>query len=133
MNADSMKLLTLKSDHWYLWQMLPGYSDVAYNSPIKIHEVTALKTGKGILRIHFYNAFYAEGVRSFVLDLRVLKRTDDYIVAELIYGDGPNDRVGIIQEVTFPRIRSIFGSDFPKPKGNEDEQMFIERITSDQD
>jgi len=101
--------LQLHPDHWYGWQMLPGYQgtrNVPYFSPIFVTGVTPAKSGRSILNLQFFNAFYAEGVQGFALDLRILKHEADYLVAELLYEpDGPNHRTAIVSHIEFEWIR----------------------------
>jgi hypothetical protein len=111
--------------------MLPGYGWGPYNSPIKVYRATPRKTGKNILQLEFFNARYAKGVQDFALDLHILKRTDEYIVAELMYGEsGPDDRIAIIQEATFPRLRLAIGDHLPEPLPDENIQAYLERIAA---
>jgi hypothetical protein len=66
-------------DHWYAWEMLPGYGAEdeldPYLSPIYVERVKPLKSGKGLLQIGFFNAFYAVGVQGFEPTVKVLRRT----------------------------------------------------------
>ena len=101
------KRLKLEPDTWYGWQMIPGYigeRNVPYFSPILVHQVVPQKTGKSILRLDFSNVFYAEGVKDFSLDLRILKHSADYLVADLLYGDDGPDRVAVISHIEFAWI-----------------------------
>jgi hypothetical protein len=95
---------------WFAWQMLPGYSGkVPYFSPIFVHRVKPLKTGKGLLRVEFYNAFYAEGVRNFSLDVKVIVRSEHFLVGEILCRvDEPEERVGIISRMSFDWLSYIF-------------------------
>jgi hypothetical protein len=63
-----------------------------------VREVTPLKSGKGILKVEFYNAGYAEGVQDFTVQIRVLKRTPDYLFGELT-GE-PKGRSCVVSLVT---------------------------------
>lgn len=77
--------LHLAEGRWYGWQMLPGYTDgyEPYFSPIRVLRAEALKTGRGILKLSFWNALYAEGVQQFHLDLKIRTHDAAYLVAEL--------------------------------------------------
>jgi hypothetical protein len=100
--------LQITPGHWYSWQMLPGFGQppVPYCSPIWVKDVMPRKTGKGILRLGFFNALYAEGVQDFTLDLRILKHEASYLVSEPLYGeDGPSDRTAIIGRIGFAWIQ----------------------------
>lgn len=93
-------MLTLTRGTWYGWQMLPGYFQDPYYSPIKIFEVTPLKTGRRDLKIDFYNAFYIDGISIFVKTLRVIRRYKRFMVCDLLE-DGKNDpRMAIITDIT---------------------------------
>ena len=78
--------LILKNDVWYSLQMLPGYhsSLSPYYSPIKVQEINPLKTGKSILRIRFLNVGYAQGVQDFKKEIRIIKHSENYLIANLI-------------------------------------------------
>lgn len=47
---------------------------------------------------------YAEGVQDFSLDIRILKRSTDYLIAELLYGDRDSDRSAVISHIEFSWI-----------------------------
>lgn len=95
---DRIELLPGK---WYGWQMMPGYGDAPYFSPIRVDRVTPLKTGAGRLQLQIWNVFYAEGVQGFDLTMRVLKRERDYLMAELEYPQTPGlGRACVINEMT---------------------------------
>ena len=99
--------LKLVPQSWYAWQMIPGYigqRNVPYCSPIFVKGVAPKKTGKGILNLDFVNVFYAEGVQNFSVDLKVLKHSKDYMVAELLYGLEVPDRAAIISHIEFAWI-----------------------------
>lgn len=99
----AVEKLVLEPHRWYGWQMLPGYSGdvpVPYFSPIRIHAVTPLRTGASIVRVSFWNAFYAQGVQDFSLDLRLLLREANYLVARIRYESGtPSDRSAVISRI----------------------------------
>ena len=87
--------------------MLPGYFGermTPYCSPIRIREVHPLKSGKGLLRVEFFNALYAEGVQDFALDLKVLKRASNYLLADLPYDP---ERSAVIGHIEFSWLESF--------------------------
>jgi len=102
---------TIQNNRWYGWQMLPGYFGercVPYCCPIYVTRVTPQKTGKGILKIAFWNTGYAEGVQDFKLDLRLLHRASDYLVAQILYNDqSGEDRCAIVSHIEFPWIEKF--------------------------
>ena len=81
---------SIAPDRWYGWQMLPGYSgdNASYFSPIRVSQVTPLKSGKGLLDLEFFNAFYAEGAQGFNVRLGVIARRAEYLIAKIEYADG---------------------------------------------
>ncbi len=92
--------ITLAPETWRSWQMLPGYFGermTPYCSPIFIKSVERLKTGKSLLRLKFFNALYAEGVQDFEVDLKVLKRASNYLLADLPYDSERSAIVGHIE------------------------------------
>lgn len=101
-------MLTLGIGQWYGWQMLPGYGGRChpYFTPIYVKAVEPLKKGSGHLRLEFFNAMYAQGVQDFTLNLKILKRCEDYLVADLDYGDGQEmDRTAIVSHIDFEWIK----------------------------
>ena len=107
MNKGAFTRLSLLPRTWYGWQMLPGYTDAPYFSPILVHEVRPLKTGNSILELSFFNACYAQGAQDFNVRMKVLKREDRYLVGELL--DDPHektDRCAIIASMSFEWLRS---------------------------
>lgn len=62
------------------------------------------KTGKGILALDFVNVFYAEGAQDFSIDLKVIKHSADYLIADLLYGHEGPDRAAIISHIEFAWI-----------------------------
>jgi hypothetical protein len=99
--------LKIVPDSWYGWQMIPGYDgqrNVPYFSPIYVKRVVPKKTGKGILQIDFDNVFYLEGIQDFSMDIRILKHSADYLVAELLCGDDDHDRTAVISHIEFAWI-----------------------------
>lgn len=101
----SRNRFVLVEARWYAWQMIPGYvgeRSIPYCSPIYVTGVKPLHTGKSILRLNFFNVFYAEGVQDFTLDLRILKRSSDYLVSEIIYkGVKDIDRCAVVSHIEF--------------------------------
>ena len=91
------ELFTLEEERWYAWQMLPGYGSLGhYYSSVRISRVEPMKRGDGTLRLEFYNAAYAAGVRDFELELRVLLRAQDYMIAAIEEGHSREDTRSII-------------------------------------
>ena len=99
----------LVENRWFAWQMIPGYfGKVPYFPPIFVHRVKPLRTGKGVLRVVFYNAFYADGVRNFSLDMKVIMRFEQFLVGEILCRlDEPEERVGIISGMSFDWLSYI--------------------------
>lgn len=102
-------MITLEARKWYAWQMLPGYVSEGYRpycSPILIHEVAPKKSGKGIIRLAFANALYAQGVQDFVVDLKVTTRASSYMVGELVEsGSVGGARCAIISTIDIDWLR----------------------------
>lgn len=102
-------MFTLAPNTWAAWQMFPGYLGercVPYCSPIWIDSVTPQKKGTGRLRLVFQNVLYAEGVQAFTVDLVVLKRAENFLVASLDFGaGGPKDRAAVISHIEFDWLR----------------------------
>lgn len=106
-----MEQFKLIENRWFAWQMIPGYFGeraVPYCSPIYVTEVKPLKMGNGTIKLKFINALYAQGVQDFSLNLRVLKRAKDYLVADLVYdADKTPDRCVVISHIEFEWIKKF--------------------------
>lgn len=104
--------LRLLPGQWYGWQMLPGYDPpdiVPYFSPIQIIGVTPMKTGNRVLQLKSWNAGYAAGVQIFSVDLRIVKHTDDYLVAGFVtHGPESSDRAAVINTIGFRWLKRLF-------------------------
>jgi len=97
---DAMASFALSPGSWNSWQMLPGYFGARmtpYFSPILIRRVEPLKSGKSLLRLDFFSALYAEGVQDFTLDLKILKRATNYVIADLPYDAERSAVIGHIE------------------------------------
>lgn len=102
----NVSLLKLEEYQWYGWQMLPGYVSAAeydpYFSPIYVEKVEPLKTGKNVLRLHFFNAFYAQGVQGFSLDMRIIRKCPQYLIAAAVTSEAwQSDRTFIVSTMGF--------------------------------
>ena len=93
------KALKLIPDHWYGWQMLPGYAG-PYYSPIKLDRFAKPEDDDGTCEIAFFNACYARGVQSFTLKLRNVLWTDDFLAGAINYGDDKFERLGIVTAIS---------------------------------
>lgn len=107
---NTIQLFTLEPERWYAWQMIPGYASEHYYSPIYIHKIEKLRRGNGSLTLDFFNACYAEGVRNFSLEMRVLHRSTDYMITRLLYDDDSHlDRSAIISPITHAWLHQQLG------------------------
>ena len=125
--------MQLSENKWYTWIMLPGYGAGfdPYISPIQVKNIIPKKTGRNILTLHFFNAFYAQGVQGFVQDLKIVGKGESYIVGKLVYeGENTNQRMAIIGEMSFPWLEKecpFMTRKFP-PKEKEDVQEYLSRL-----
>lgn len=87
---------------------LYGKRCAPYCSPIFVREVVPKKTGKGILYLRFFNAFYAEGVREFTCELCVIKRASNYLITEIINGGSDaEERCAVVSCIEFGWVRKL--------------------------
>lgn len=100
--------ITLVPNRFFTWEMLPGYFDPCYGgryySPIFIEKVEALATGKGRLRLAFYNCCYAAGAKFFSMEVKVLKRAPGYMLCDLRY----DNRAAIITNMNLEWLQCHF-------------------------
>ena len=78
-----MPLMTLMPGRYYGMTMYPGYHATAYHSPIRIDAIEAIKSGRRILEIDFFNAGYADGLKDMHYSLEILKREERYMLAAI--------------------------------------------------
>ncbi len=75
-----MLVFTLQPRTWYAMEYIFPSAE-RHLSPIWVQEITPLKTGVGMLRLHFYHANYSEGVRDKSYDLQIVHRFKGHLVA----------------------------------------------------
>lgn len=81
MSSDQM--LQLVPHAWYAMEIF-GASGAPTNphvSPIFLKAVEPLKTGRGLLKVEFFHAYYPEGVQNKEYVLRVLHRSSSQFAA----------------------------------------------------
>lgn len=127
--------LHLVEGSWYGWQMLPGYTAgyEPYFSPIRVLRAEALKTGRGILRLAFWNALYPEGVQEFQVDLTVRTHHAAYLVAELRDpSPGVADRSAVISTMCISWLEQFCPLLLQGPRAEaateDDAQRYLDRL-----
>jgi hypothetical protein len=118
---------TILAGRWYGWQMMPGYAHWPYFSPILVHRMMPLKTGRGLLGLRFWNVGYAEGVQNFETELRVLKRTADFLVADIV---GQPDRAALVSRLSFGWLEHCCPAALKlgQRQPDEDPQSYLDRV-----
>ena len=126
-----MDRFRIEIEKWYAWQMLPGYIDTPFFSPIYMKNIKPFKTGNGIINLVFFNAAYAEGVQNFSVDLHVIKRTDSYFIGEYLNSSPSPERSAIISDICFGWLSLFFPSYIeqhpPYFDNDEDVQAYLSR------
>jgi hypothetical protein len=106
-----MTQFVLQPNRWYGWQMIPGYVGercVPYCCPIRVERIEPLKSGKGILKVAFWNTGYAAGVQGFELDLKLLHRATNYLVAQILYGNADDmERCAVVSHIEFAWVEKF--------------------------
>jgi hypothetical protein len=106
-----MSRLSLQANNWYGWQMIPGYTGqrcVPYCCPIRVSRVEPLKSGQGLLRVHFWNTGYVEGMQDFCVELKLLHRATNYLVAGLYENQTETmERCAIISHIEFGWVETF--------------------------
>lgn len=117
--------------------MFPGYLGefcVPYFSPIFIEKIEGMKTGKNIIKLNFLNALYAQGVQNFEFNLQILKRSENYLFANIQYNSNSNlDRFVVISTIEFEWIKlfckSLWESHKPDSiKNNIDVDEYLNKV-----
>jgi len=127
--------LELIPRQWYGWQMLPGYSDrySPYFSPIRVERIVPRKTGKRILTVAFFNAFYAEGVQDFEIDLAILQHGPDYLVAKLLYKGEDLERAAVVSHLDSTWLERFCPGVWDAARGREHADAEHSRISASLD
>jgi hypothetical protein len=104
-----MEQFKIIEKRWFAWQMIPGYigeRSVPYCSPIFVENVKPLNSGKGIINIQFIIVFYAEGTQSFSLNIKVLKRAENYLIGDLKYSlNEDSGKCAVISHIEFEWVK----------------------------
>lgn len=74
---------TLELGNWYACEFIGDEfdDDSCSYSPIKVNEMSPLKSGRGTFQLAFYHANYPEGVRDKSYELEMLERGSRYLLA----------------------------------------------------
>lgn len=74
---------TLEKDRWYACEIIGDEfgEDLCSYSPIKILNITPLKTGNSEMELYFYHANYPEGVRDKRYSIKIIERARSFILA----------------------------------------------------
>lgn len=109
-----MNDFTLQPRTWYAMEYVFRSAERHF-SPIWVQEIKPLKTGAGMLRLHFFHANYPEGVQDKIYDLQVVQRFVGHLVA-LRRSDGVADATVILEPIT----REWFAQHFPSMRVRDD-------------
>lgn len=82
-----MTVFTLQPRTWYAMEYVFRSAE-RHISPMWVEKVMPLKTGAGMLRLHFFHAKYAEGVQGKGYDLQIVHRFEGHLVALRKHSDG---------------------------------------------
>lgn len=110
--------LVLRPRRWYAWETVPGErpeSALRPCTPAFVTEVTALKTGKGVLRVGFVVALRPVAAERRMVELRVVLHRDDHLIGTFLDASG-HERTAIVREVELPWLAHYateFWSRFP--------------------
>ncbi len=96
--------LKLETNKWYAWQMLPGYAELKYHSPIKILDIVQ-STGTDSLVLNFYNACYNQGTKLFCYELKIIAHTKVCLICEVVSNEKNKlYTMAIIEEIDYQWI-----------------------------
>ena len=108
-------MMKLRPGRWYGWQMLPGYVDSPYFSPIRTETVKLVSSAPPTIDLRFLNALYAQGVQIFEKRLEVICSAKTYLMAREVGSD--LGRAVVIVEMSFgwleaccPHVATELGS-----------------------
>ena len=100
---------TLRHRKWYAMEYLAdsGQSLFELYSPIYVFDIQPMKSGSGRLEIEFWHLNYSAGAQRKRYRLAVLKRANNYLVAERIDASGPVPTI-VLKNVSIAWYRKHF-------------------------
>ena len=127
-----------QAGRWYSYLMLPGYAG-PYFSPIKVEHVELRGKACKRLKIKFFNASYAQGVKDFVKDLKIVARGERYLVGALKEESGSvGQRTAIITELSSAWMEHLISRQYAEANPmsqaesqSSDCQGYLERLLRD--
>ena len=120
----TQRLLTLEPRRWYAAEFIQDGPDGMFRSPspILVHALRPLGTGRGLMYLHFRHANYPEGVQNKEYELQVLHRVSTYMFARQTKVDF--DRSLLIFALQWGWLKTHFGLDPGECDVQDWEQQF---------
>lgn len=111
-----MQRFNLREKRWYAAEFLGDEFGATYEfrsySPIHVHSLKPLKSGKRQFQLNFYHAFYPEGVRAKSYQLETIERGEGFILCRSTTHQPP--RLMIIYEIDAAWVRNHCQMSFPE-------------------
>ncbi|MGC3873415.1 hypothetical protein ACPF7Z_09110 [Halomonas sp. GXIMD04776] len=102
-HPDDENTFRIEKNHWYAWQTIPSDLDGnrIYYSPVHVTN-SALKGGnKSHIMLAFTNVLYLDGSQDFHVNLNVLQRFKDILVADLLMTNATMRSIAILSRIDF--------------------------------
>lgn len=101
----------LKRGVWYAAEFLgDGLIRLGHRySPIRVDEITPMKTGKRIFELNFFHANYPEGVQDKLYRLQTLQAGEEYILGKSV--DHDPARFVLIYDIDAAWLKEHFNID----------------------
>ena len=103
--SNSKEGFSIGPRRWCGWQEAPPQNPGWGAGPVFVTNVTALKTGKGLLHVEFIQAMHPRGAKCRSLDLKVLYRAAAHLVGTFVGADGKL-RTVLVSAMSYDWLRS---------------------------
>ena len=103
------QLFTLEPNRWYAAEFIGDEfgDDLRSYSPLFVHAVVPLKTGRATIDLEFHHENYPDGVQRKRYTLEVLERQRRFLLARR--SDQASTRLLLVSELTWPWLTRRFG------------------------
>ena len=137
MDDEREGVFQLERNRWYAWQKIPGdlAGEQPYYSPVYVLNVTKIGEYKPQITIVFSNVLYLDGPQDFHLNLSVLRRYKDLLVADLIPDNLATPGVAILGPVSFdwlsqhcPHLIEQYPPSLYDAAAEQDVEAYLDRV-----
>ncbi|SHE44674.1 hypothetical protein SAMN02745148_00471 [Modicisalibacter ilicicola DSM 19980] len=137
-NRDDVKeAFRVERNRWYAWQKIPDDLDteLPYYSPVYVLSSTKKRENKSHIAISFSNVLFLDGPQDFHVNLRVLRRYRDFLVADLLPDGEDSPGATILGRISFewlnhhcPHLVDQYPPSLYDPDAEQDVATYLDRV-----